>query len=226
MVNNSPDTCAFRGTALDCIRGDRKVFEGLSFAVTAGEVLVLSGTNGSGKSSLLRVMAGLLRPAAGRILHSGAEIRDDPDAHRADLHYVGHQDAIKPALSVAENVTFWAALHGKRNDEAVQAALLAFDLRDLADLPGRLLSSGQRRRANLARLAATPAGLWLLDEPSVGLDAASTQSLEDLIAAHRKTGGMTVVSTHTALQLGEVKTLTLDHFESTAPSVLVDEGSA
>ena len=226
MVNNSPDTCAFRGTALDCIRGDRKVFEGLSFAVTAGEVLVLSGTNGSGKSSLLRVMAGLLRPAAGRIFHSGAEIRDDPDAHRADLHYVGHQDAIKPALSVAENVTFWAALHGKRNDEAVQAALLAFDLRDLADLPGRLLSSGQRRRANLARLAATPAGLWLLDEPSVGLDAASTQSLEDLIAAHRKTGGMTVVSTHTAMQLGEVKTLTLDHFESTAPSVLVDEGSA
>jgi heme exporter protein A len=226
MVNNSPDTCAFRGTALDCIRGDRKVFEGLSFALTAGEVLVLSGTNGSGKSSLLRVMAGLLRPAAGRILHSGAEIRDDPDAHRADLHYVGHQDAIKPALSVAENVTFWAALHGKRNDEAVQAALLAFDLRDLADLPGRLLSSGQRRRANLARLAATPAGLWLLDEPSVGLDAASTQSLEDLIAAHRKTGGMTVVSTHTAMQLGEVKTLTLDHFESTVPSVLDDEGSA
>jgi heme exporter protein A len=226
MVNNSPDTCAFRGTALDCIRGDRKVFEGLSFAVTAGEVLVLSGTNGSGKSSLLRVMAGLLRPAAGRIFHSGAEIRDDPDAHRADLHYVGHQDAIKPALSVAENVTFWAALHGKRNDEAVQAALLAFDLRDLADLPGRLLSSGQRRRANLARLAATPAGLWLLDEPSVGLDAASTQSLEDLIAAHRKTGGMTVVSTHTAMQLGEVKTLTLDHFESTVPSVLDDEGSA
>ena len=226
MVNNFPDTRAFRGTTLDCIRGDRKVFEGLSFAVTAGEVLVLSGTNGSGKSSLLRVMAGLLRPAAGRILHSGAEIRDDPDAHRADLHYVGHQDAIKPALSVAENVTFWAALHGKRNDEAVQAALLAFDLRDLADLPGRLLSSGQRRRANLARLAATPAGLWLLDEPSVGLDAASTQSLEDLIAAHRKTGGMTVVSTHTALQLGEVKTLTLDHFESTAPSALVDEGSA
>ena len=226
MANNFPVTRAFRGTALDCIRGDRKVFQGLNFAVPAGGVLVLSGPNGSGKSSLLRVMAGLLRPAAGRIFHSGAEIRDDPDAHRVDLHYVGHQDAIKPALSVAENVMFWAALHGMRNDEAVQAALSAFDLRDLADLPGRLLSSGQRRRANLARLAATPAGLWLLDEPSVGLDAASTQSLEDLIAAHRKTGGMTVVSTHTALQLGEVKTLTLDHFESTAPSVLVDEGSA
>ena len=226
MANNFPVTRAFCGTALDCIRGDRKVFQGLNFAVPAGGVLVLSGPNGSGKSSLLRVMAGLLRPAAGRIFHSGAEIRDDPDAHRVDLHYVGHQDAIKPALSVAENVMFWAALHGMRNDEAVQAALSAFDLRDLADLPGRLLSSGQRRRANLARLAATPAGLWLLDEPSVGLDAASTQSLEDLIAAHRKTGGMTVVSTHTALQLGEVKTLTLDHFESTAPSVLVDEGSA
>ena len=226
MANNFPVTRAFRGTALDCIRGDRKVFQGLNFAVPAGGVLVLSGPNGSGKSSLLRVMAGLLRPAAGRIFHSGAKICDDPDAHRVDLHYVGHQDAIKPALSVAENVMFWAALHGMRNDEAVQAALSAFDLRDLADLPGRLLSSGQRRRANLARLAATPAGLWLLDEPSVGLDAASTQSLEDLIAAHRKTGGMTVVSTHTALQLGEVKTLALDHFEPTAPSVLDDEGSA
>ena len=218
-----PNTGAFTGETLDCIRGDRKVFEGLTFALTAGDILVLSGPNGSGKSSLLRVMAGLLRPAAGRILRDGTDLRDDPDAHRDNLHYVGHQDAIKPALSVAENVAFWAALRGARDTAPVHAALTAFDLQDLADVPGRLLSSGQRRRANLARLAATPAGLWLLDEPSVGLDAASTQSLEDLIAAHRKAGGMTVVSTHTALQLGMAATLELDHFAPAITSVLDDE---
>jgi heme exporter protein A len=220
MPNNSPD---FRGEALDCIRGDRMVFESLNFTVSAGEVLVLSGPNGSGKSSLLRVMAGLLRSSAGHLSRDGADVRDDPDAHCADLHYVGHQDAIKPALSVAENVAFWAALRGARDTAPVHAALTAFDLQDLADVPGRLLSSGQRRRANLARLAATPAGLWLLDEPSVGLDAASTQSLEDLIAAHRKAGGMTVVSTHTALQLGMAATLELDHFAPAITSVLDDE---
>jgi heme exporter protein A len=210
------DTGTFTGETLDCIRGDRKVFEGLTFALTAGDILVLSGPNGSGKSSLLRLMAGLLRPAAGRILRDGTDVRDDPDAHRADMHYVGHQDAIKPALSVAENVRFWTALRddGASNSVsgAVSTALAAFDLTALADLPGRLLSSGQRRRANLSRLTAAPAGLWLLDEPSVGLDAASTQSLEGLIAAHSSAGGMTVLSTHTPLQLGATKTLALDQF--------------
>ncbi|MBT5108524.1 MAG: heme ABC exporter ATP-binding protein CcmA [Rhodospirillaceae bacterium] len=215
-----PNTGAFTGETLDCIRGDRKVFEGLTFALTAGDILVLSGPNGSGKSSLLRVMAGLLRPAAGRILRDGTDLRDDPDAHRDNLHYVGHQDAIKPALSVAENVQFWAALRDNDNSESVpesvSAALAAFDLTALADLPGRLLSSGQRRRANLSRLAAAPAGMWLLDEPSVGLDAASTRTLEGLIAAHSRAGGMTVLSTHTPLQLGSTKTLALDQFAPVA----------
>lgn len=211
-----PNTGAFTGETLDCIRGDRKVFEGLTFALTAGDILVLSGPNGSGKSSLLRVMAGLLRPAAGRILRDGTDVRDDPDAHHANLHYVGHQDAIKPALSVAENVQFWAALRDNDNSESVSGALAAFDLTALADLPGRLLSSGQRRRANLSRLAAAPASLWLLDEPSVGLDAASTRTLEGLLAAHSRAGGMTVLSTHTSLQLGSTKTLALDQFAPVA----------
>ena len=223
FTGEAPSTGAFTGEALDCIRGDRKVFEGLAFTLTAGDILVLSGPNGSGKSSLLRVMAGLLRPAAGRILHNGADLRDDPDAHRAGLHYVGHQDAIKPALSVAENVRFWAALRGEHKSESVPAALAAFDLTLLADLPGRLLSSGQRRRANLSRLIAAPAGLWLLDEPSVGLDAASTRTLEDLIGAHSRAGGMTVLSTHTPLRLDTVKTLALDAFAPVTTQNFDDE---
>lgn len=212
MPNPRSNTGAFRGEALDCIRGDRKVFEGLAFALSAGDILILSGPNGSGKSSLLRVMAGLLRPSAGRILRNGTDCRDDPDAHGDDLHFVGHQDAIKPALSVAENLRFWTALRGERDSGSVAAALAAFELTNLADLPGRLLSSGQRRRANLSRLAAASAGLWLLDEPGVGLDAASMRALEGLIAAHRGAGGMTVLSTHTPMRLDAVKTLALDRF--------------
>ena len=213
-----PDSPDFQGVALDCIRGDRMVFAGLSFALSAGDILILSGPNGSGKSSLIRVMAGLLHPSAGQVMRKNDDIEDDPEAHVSDLHYVGHRDAIKPALSVAENLHFWAGMYG--HADAVESALAAFGLTALADLPGRLLSSGQRRRANLARLAAAPAGLWLLDEPSVGLDAASTQQLEAIITAHRESGGMTVLSTHTPLQLDAVQTLALDDF---APTPLFDE---
>ncbi|MGY8958194.1 MAG: heme ABC exporter ATP-binding protein CcmA [Alphaproteobacteria bacterium] len=214
-----PETPDFQGVALNCIRGERMVFAGLSFAMSAGDILVLSGPNGSGKSSLLRVMAGLLRPASGQIQRRGDDIREDPDDHSANLHYVGHRDAIKPALSVAENIGFWAGLRDCA--DAVDAAMAAFNLTPLADVPGRLLSSGQRRRANLARLALAPGGLWLLDEPSVGLDAASTTLLETVIASHRAMGGMTVLSTHTPLNLGETQTLALDDF--TAHPVF-DEG--
>ncbi len=102
----------FEGRDLLCVRGERRVFEGLSFAVAAGGLLVLTGPNGSGKSSLLRIMAGLLRPAAGALLWDGAPVRDDPDAQAARLQYLGHLDAVKPVLSAAENLMFWAALHG------------------------------------------------------------------------------------------------------------------
>jgi heme exporter protein A len=214
-----PDNPDFQGVALDCIRGDRMVFTGLSFALSAGDILVLSGPNGSGKSSLLRVMAGLLRPAAGQIRRWGDDIQEDPDGHLAELHYVGHRDAIKPAFSVAENIGFWAGLRGCA--DAVDVAMAAFNLTSLADVPGRLLSSRQRRRANLARLALAPGGLWLLDEPSVGLDAASTTLLESVIASHRAMGGLTVLSTHTPLKLGETQSLALDDF---TPTPVFDEG--
>ena len=198
----------FEGRNLDCRRGGRDVFAGLGFALDPGGALLLTGRNGSGKSSLLRLMAGLLRPVAGEILWAGQAIGEEPEAHAARLHYLGHLDAVKPVLSVTENLRFWADL--RRAEARIAAALDHFALSDLADLPGRLLSAGQRRRLALARLLASPADLWLLDEPSVGLDHASVVKLAEAIADHRKGGGRVVVATHTALDLPEATSLSLD----------------
>lgn len=198
----------FEGRSLQCRRGGRDVFAGLDFALPPGGALLLTGPNGSGKSSLLRLMAGLLRPAAGALLWDGRAVAGEIEAHAARLHYLGHLDAVKPVLTVAENLQFWAALRG--GTRAVDRALEAFALTELAAVPGRLLSAGQRRRLALARLVAAPAELWLLDEPSVGLDHASVGRLAAAIAAHRAGGGRVVVATHTALDLSDPQRLSLD----------------
>ena len=198
----------FEGCSLQCRRGGRDVFAGVDFTLSPGGALLLTGANGSGKSSLLRLMAGLLRPAAGKLLWAGRPVAEAPEAHAGRLHYLGHLDAVKPVLSVAENLRFWACLRG--GPGAIERALDAFALSDLAAVPGRLLSAGQRRRLALARLVAAPGELWLLDEPSVGLDHASVDRLCAAIAAHRAGGGRVVVATHTALDLGEAQRLSLD----------------
>ena len=201
----------FQGQGLSCIRGGRTVFANLDFAVSDGEVLVLRGPNGSGKSSLLRLMAGLLRPETGEICWDGEALAQDPEAHGARLHYVGHLDAVKPALTVAENLSIWAGLRtGDRS--GVAPALAQIGLDRLAGIPARLLSAGQRRRLALARITATPAPLWLLDEPTVALDAAAVAAVESAIAAHRVGGGLTVVSTHMDLGLEPTTTLQLGDF--------------
>ena len=171
------------------------MFAGLSFALAEGEVLVLRGPNGSGKSSLLRLLAGFLPPAAGRLAWAGAPVDQDLAAHRARLHYVGHADAVKSALTARENLAFAATLAGAPAG-ALEAALAGFDLLPLEDLPARYLSAGQKRRLALARLLASERPLWLLDEPGVGLDAANRSHLEQALAAHRATGGLAVLATH------------------------------
>jgi heme exporter protein A len=198
----------FEGRSLQCRRGGRDVFAGLSFVLPPGGALLLTGPNGSGKSSLLRLMAGLLRPAEGELLWDGHPIAEAPEAHAARLHYLGHLDAVKPVLSVTENLRFWAELRG--TGTALAPALERFALGELAAVPGRLLSAGQRRRLALARLVAAPAELWLLDEPSVGLDHASAGRLAAAIADHRAGGGRVVVATHTALDLADPLHLSLD----------------
>ena len=188
----------FAGRDLACIRGGRKVFGRLAFRVKAGGALVLTGPNGSGKSSLLRLMAGLTRPAAGTLLWDGEDVAKDPGAHRERLHYVGHADAIKPALTVAENLRFWALYRGGADDVSARtvSALDAFNIGRLADVPGRYLSAGQKRRLALARVLGSLSPLWLLDEPKTALDADAARRVDTAIARHRAEGGMVVISMH------------------------------
>jgi heme exporter protein A len=182
---------------LACHRGERVVFAGLSFRLDPGGALLLVGANGAGKSTLLRLLAGLLRPEAGALLWDGADALADRAAHAARLRYLSHQDALKPALTARENLGFFARLWGGE----VEAALAALDLLPLAELPARVLSSGQKRRLALARLALGAAPLWLLDEPTVGLDAASVEKLGVLLARHRAAGGMVLAATHLPLPM-------------------------
>lgn len=201
------------GRELACWRGERAVFAGLSFRLEAGGALLLTGANGAGKSSLLRLLAGLIPAAEGRLLWEGEDTLADRVAHARRLRYLGHGDALKPSLTAAENLGFYAKLWGGE----VAPALAALGLTELADLPARVLSSGQKRRLALARLAldAAPPGsppaapLWLLDEPTVGLDAASVARLGALLAAHRGRGGMVLAATHLPLPLPDAGELRL-----------------
>lgn len=212
-MTSSESLAMLRGEALACRRGGRLIFHHLSLALRPGDALLLLGPNGSGKSSLLRLLAGLLRPDSGALEWNGASLAQDREAHAGRLHYVGHHDAVKPVLSVAENLLFWARLHDPAAGRAqIDAALDALSLTALAELPVQILSAGQRRRLALARLLAAPAPLWLLDEPSVGLDAASVGKFEAMIARHRAGGGIIVLSTHIPLDLPGATQLQLDQF--------------
>ncbi len=194
-----------RAEGLAAFRAERLVLRDISFAVDRGGALLVLGPNGSGKSTLLRLLAGLKRADAGALLWNGEDAARDPVAHAGRVAYVGHLDAIKPALTAAENLRFAARLSG--GDPA--AALAAFDLTPLAPLPARMLSAGQRRRLALARLALSRAPLWLLDEPTLGLDAGSIARLGTLLAAHRAAGGVVVAATHLALPLPDAAELQL-----------------
>ena len=190
----------FEAHNLACVRGGRSVFAGIGFSVAPGDALSLQGPNGSGKSTLIRLLAGFLTPALGEIRWDGADIRSSLTEHRARLHYVGHADGIKSLLTVKENLAFTCAL-SDAGEDALDRALEVFDLRRLVDTPGRFLSSGQRRRLSLARLVAGERPVWLLDEPGVGLDAASRKRLERAIDRHREAGGIAVVATHGDVQV-------------------------
>ena len=190
---------------LAVFRGERLVFRDLGFSLSAGGALVLAGANGSGKSTLLRLLAGLVRPEAGRLLWDGRDALTDLAEHGKRVAYLGHQDAVKPGLTVTENLRFAAAMGGG----AIGPALSSARLTDLADMPARMLSAGQKRRLALSRLLLTPALLWLLDEPTLGLDTASVAGFGAMLAAHRDRGGMVVAATHVPLPLTGVQTLRL-----------------
>lgn len=180
---------------LTVFRGNRLIFSGVSFVLRPRGILLLRGANGSGKTSLLRALAGLTPLEAGTLLWDNQPALSDRTVHATRLGWLGHQDAIKPALSLSAQVPV--------------AALAPMGLERLADLPARFLSAGQKRRAAIARMAATPKPLWLLDEPTTGLDNNSTSRFLELCHAHCAQGGMIIASTHQELDLQDAQSLTL-----------------
>jgi heme exporter protein A len=191
-----PQTIGLAAHGIGCQRGGRLLFEDLNFALSPGEGLLVTGPNGAGKTSLLRQIAGLLPLAGGRLSLSGGS----EDAAIPELcHYVGHANAAKTSLTVAENLAFWAEFLGEDRTD-LPRALASFGLSPLAELPAGLLSAGQKRKLALSRLFAAPRPIWLLDEPSVSLDAPSVKQLDAAIKDHLESGGIAVVASHVALK--------------------------
>jgi heme exporter protein A len=187
-------------------RGGEPVFSGVSFDLGAGEGLVVTGPNGSGKSTLLRVVAGLLPATEGAVrLEGGSEEWPEP---QAACHYLGHQNAMKTALSVEENLRFWREFCGAPHME-IDEALDLVGLPQVAGLPFGYLSTGQKRRISIAKLLVSYRPVWLLDEPTAGLDRASEKQFAALMAAHMEDGGIVVAATHIPLGLEGVKDLRL-----------------
>ena len=185
---------------LACIRGQRALFAGVNFSLAAGRMLSVEGPNGAGKTSLLRIIAGFLRPASGIILlrMNGEEIADGEDRGKF-VGWLGHHDAVKPQLTVREQLDFFARFFASGCDPG--DAMRIFGLMPLAELPGQYLSAGQRRRLALARLQLSARPLWLLDEPLAALDAAGKTLVTETIAAHCASGGVVISATHDPLGL-------------------------
>lgn len=215
MTSAAQTLHSFSGDALACRRGGRLVFSGLSFRLAGGDALVLRGPNGSGKTTLLRLMAGLAQPFVGTLRWDDRAL--DVDFGR-QVRFIGHLDAIKPALTARENLAFWAALFGAAPSD-VEGALAVFDLGHLADFPARLFSAGQRHRLALARLKLGRAPLWLLDEPANTLDDASLKALTRVIATHRNAGGMVVIASHGEALASDAAMLSLDTFRPVVAEV-------
>ncbi len=196
---------------LACMRGERLLFRGVHCALPRGAWLHVTGANGRGKTSLLRIVCGLSPAAAGEVRWGDQTIGKLGDAYRRELLYIGHDSALQGMLSARENLRTAAALSGVAIDaEGIDAALARLGLAGREDLPTRFLSQGQKRRVALARLAFSPATLWVLDEPFVAMDAHALDVLSGLLAAHLSRGGMAVLTSHQAVPIGSVPAQVLE----------------
>lgn len=200
--------------ALECVRGGRTLFQNLSFSLGPGELLEVSGANGSGKTSLLRMLCGLLAPAAGEILWGGEKIRALKEEYLKELAYLGHANGVKAELSAAENLRIQYGLaEGRRPDEErIVAALERMGLGGGLWRPAKMLSQGQQRRLALARLLISGRALWILDEPLTALDSAAVQLVQAVVGEHLDGGGLAVLTTHQPLSVRAGRTLHL-HLE-------------
>lgn len=192
---------------LGCVRGDHRLFTGLSFSLSDGELMQVQGANGSGKTSLLRTLCGFIMPESGEIRWRGSDIRELEEDYCAELVYLGHLNAIKDELNALENLRINAGLAGSAiDDQRAKAALRRMGLRGKELLPVKVLSQGQRRRVALARLLVTDSPLWILDEPLTALDAGAVGLMQELIGEHLSNRGMVIFTTHQPLQVDGVET--------------------
>jgi len=190
---------------LTCYREGRLIFADLSFSMADGDIVMLRGPNGVGKSTLLRVLAGML-DATGEIVLNDSSLAKDRDSVQEQIAYSGHLDAIKPQLTVGENLTFWAHLF---DGGSIEVAIEQFSLSEIWDRPAHACSAGQKRRLGLARLVVSGRPIWLLDEPTVSLDVETTAKFADIITTHCANGGMALIATHISLGLKESRELLL-----------------
>ena len=198
---------SFRAEKVACVRGERELFSNLSFSLAPGEALVIKGPNGSGKTSLLRLIAGLLPMEEGTLFINEEHSKNPRNLLQGLVNYLGHAQALKSFLTVRENLCLWARLHGERPN--IRGACERVGIGALVDFPVRFLSEGQKRRINLARLVCLPLPIWLLDEPAASLDREGLFLVSDLMRGHLENGGIILVATHHDLRLKKVKTLTL-----------------
>jgi heme exporter protein A len=203
-------TSCLEACELGCVRDDRSLFEGLSFRLVPGQVLLLEGRNGSGKTSLLRLLCGMRQPDAGEIRWGGEDIfRLGPDYH-AHIAYVGHKDGVKLDLTACENLKLARGLGDPNTEISIADALEQVELSGFDDVSARNLSAGQQRRLALARLLVTRAKLWILDEPFTSLDTHGIGIVEGLFANHVAQGGMLAVTSHHQVALGNAETIRIN----------------
>ncbi len=211
LTDLSPSDNHLRATGLACRRGERRLFKGVAFDAPAGTLVRVTGRNGSGKTSLLRILVGLSTPDAGAVFWQGRPVLADRLAWSSQVLYLGHASALKDDLDAAENLEFACRLAAEPiRAEALALALARLGVAHRAGVPARFLSQGQRRRVALARLALTSRPVWVLDEPVVGLDMAAMAEVEQIIGAHLAHGGIVVLTTHQALDVAAPRPMVVD----------------
>ena len=223
----------FEATNICVDRGSRRIIEGVNFALSNGEAMMVTGANGSGKSTLLRALSGLL-PLADGTLHFDLldEGADDPKMIREQIHYLGHQNAMKPTLSVRENLSFWQGFtttgekttDGESDGMSIEEALDFVELPQTIDLPFGYLSTGMKRRVSIAKLLINEKPIWVVDEPTAGLDAHSSKMFSDLAQDHCSNGGILIAATHLPLGIKGFKSLEVMPIENDyADDVFADD---
>lgn len=199
----------FKAVGVECVKGYDSLFEGVGFTLSPGEIMQVQGTNGSGKTSLLRILTGLSQPESGEIYWQDTNIEDDPATYRENLVYIGHQNGLKAGLTALENLQLGRKYLRYTNDWTTEAALDAVGLCGYEHIMAHQLSAGQKRRVALARLFLTTASLWILDEPTTAIDIDGVHAFEQTVEAHALNGGMVILTAHQSLQFGKVSARSL-----------------